>query len=181
MTEWLDDDHLVGEMPDEEFEAAVRDTMDRRIAKEQHEGKPLNYGNDGYVMVYQEGFRFHAVRCTLQVLRYWWVTRNPDGPVEVCPATPWSPSERHPGWKGLNRVGRHVVLEPVEGNESPLPNSELLWRDSLHGWQDEWTLRQQWDDMLQSAEADCRELSLLVAIKAQYAQEGQDGRDTREE
>lgn len=160
MPEWLDDNTIKGEMDEEAFRADVKRQMQERIERETQEGKPHNYGNDGFGIVYEEGYRFHDVRCVLRVLRYFAVSLSRRGEADIDNARLW----RREGWKGMNLIGKHVVLEPVEGDGPVLKDTELLWRDSLQYQQEEWTLRQQWEDMERQAEKDCREFANFLLL-----------------
>lgn len=146
MPTWIDENHIAGETPDDEFVTAVEERMHLRIAKEEEEGEPLNYGNDGVLSVYHEVCTYRDVRYVLGVCRYFWVRRTPNGIV----VNPDNTSDAPPRW---NRILKHVVVETPEGGP-PSGDSQFLWHDSLHTFSEDWTLRQQWDWCREQAEQD---------------------------
>ena len=136
MPEWLDDNTIKGELNDEQFQLAVKKKMEERIALEEKEHQPGNYGNDGLVSVYQEEQQVNGIKYQLRVCRYFAVQRNPDG-FEVQTG------------RGMNKIGKHVVVEsntrPDYGLRDFLGLDEFLWQDTLHSGQENWSLKQQWE------------------------------------
>jgi len=153
MTEWIDDNTIKGELSAAEFRQKVIENMKARIAKEQKEGKPGNYGNDGYVTVYQELRRHNGTSYWLRVIRYFAVSRPDFEPMGV---------------RAINSIGKHVVVEsPVEipyDLKDFLDLSEFLYRDSLHSHQMDWTLKQQWEALDELAVSDCDQLDTLKPV-----------------
>uniref|UniRef100_A0A6M3XXJ5 Uncharacterized protein n=1 Tax=viral metagenome TaxID=1070528 RepID=A0A6M3XXJ5_9ZZZZ len=153
MPTWLDDNTIVGELSNDDFIKQVMESMSERVEKE---GKEGNYGNDGLLTVYQENKQHAGVSYKLIVLRYFAVTRLPRGHFQLQLG------------RGMNKVGKHVVVEhdwPSLSYELKelLGLSEFLYHDSLHSGQEDWTLRQQWEKMDNWAIADCERVSSLVS------------------
>ena len=156
MPTWLDDNNIVGELSDDEFIKQVMEGMRRRAQKEEEEDNPGNYGNDGLITAYQETKQHAGVSYKLIALRYFAVTRLPRGHFELRSG------------RGMNKVGKHVVAEhdgvdpPYELKEL-LGLSEFLFHDSLHSGQEDWSLRQQWEEMNNWAKADCERVDSLAS------------------
>lgn len=154
MAIWLDENTIQGEMPQEEFIKTVMETMTARVEKETKENYPGNYGNDGLVVIYEETKQHNGVTYKLKALRYFAVRRLPYGHFELQ-------LER-----GMNKIGKHVVTES-DGVEPPydlkqlLGLDEFLYHDSLHGGQEDWTLKQQWDEIDRWAQVDCERVNSL--------------------
>jgi len=150
MPKWLDNNHIVGEMTDEEFIAAVNQVMTARVEKERKEGRPGNYGNDGYIRVYEETHKHNGITYELAVLRYFAVNRLPNGCFELR-------NNHKP-----NALGKHVVVEGKDGNQ-PLSYDlreflgldEFLYHDTLHSGMEYWTLKEQWKYAEKLAWEDC--------------------------
>lgn len=155
MPTWLDENTIQGEMSHEEFLKKVKETMTARVEKEDKEGCPANYGNDGLITIYEEIKQHAGVSYKLIALRYFAVARLPGG------------FELQPG-RGMNTVGKHVVVEhdgasPSYELKELLGLNEFLYHDSLHSGQESWTLRQQWEAMDSLAKADCERVDSLAS------------------
>ena len=155
MPTWLDDNTIEGEMSQEEFLKKVNETMTARAEKETKEGHPGNYGNDGLITIYEEEQSHAGINYWQRVLRYFAVTRLPGGIFEF---------RQH----GMNKIGKHVVVEhkgahPPYELKDLLGLSEFLYHDSLHSGQEDWTLRQQWEEMDDWARADCERVDSLAS------------------
>jgi len=164
MPTWLDDNNIVGELSNDEFIKQVMESMRKRVQKEEEEGHPGNYGNDGMVTVYQETKQHAGVSYKLIALRYFAITRMPGGHFELQPG------------RGMNKVGKHVVVEydgasPSYELKELLGLSEFLYHDSLHSGQEDWTLRQQWEEIDNWAKADCERVDSLASEFGQKVEE----------
>jgi hypothetical protein len=155
MPVWLDDNTIKGELSDDEFVSQVTDKMRSRVEKEQKEKRPGNYGNDGNIKIYEETKQYKGINYKLIVSRYFAVARLNNGNFALRPG-------------GMNKVGKHVCVE-TDGIEMPdglkefLDLSEFLYHDSLHGGQEDLTLKQQWKEMDEWAKADCKRVASLVS------------------
>jgi hypothetical protein len=129
--EWIDDNHIKGEMTDDQFLGeVVKIAKTRDIAR---------HGRDGFIKVYEERFEYKGVPYIIKVLRYFQI----GVPINEI--------------KGINKIGKHAVLEyPPELNDlarfledisSITGFSEFLWRDTLHYNQQNWTLKQMVEQM----------------------------------
>lgn len=155
MPNWLDENTIAGEMSEDDFIKEVTKLMRARVEKEEHEGIPRNYGNDGMITIYEENKTHAGVAYQLKALRYFAVCRLPEGLFELRNG-------------GMNKIGKHVVVE----SEGPGPSYELrqllglddfLYHDTLHSGQEDWTLKQQWEDADNLAKEDCDRVSQLEA------------------
>lgn len=146
---------IEGEMSDADFQQAVVKCMQDRVKKESEEGQ--NYGNDGFMTVYREKRSHRGVPYELAVFRYFAVRRLPDNQFELTDYR-------------INAIGKHVL---VEGERLP-PNlgeflglDEFLYHDTLHSWQVDWPLKQQWEYAEKLAIQDCERLGpdLIIWLK----------------
>jgi hypothetical protein len=146
MPKWVDDNTVEGEMSEEAFWASVHEEMAERMAKEEKEGRPGNYGNDGTVEVFSEEQEYKGIHYRLAVIRYFAVRRLPDGTIE--------PS----GHKGMNSIGKWVVVESKTRPPSDLRDllhlDDFLWHETIHAGQENWSLRQQWEYAVSQAQND---------------------------
>lgn len=133
MIEWVDEDHIKGEMSDAEFLRAVERERKERI-------KNNESGRDGHMTVYEELFVYQGIPYRIGVCRYYQIGVPLDKVYH------------------LNRIGKHVVLEYpecvrplVEYTEKKhnadetldfLHIYDFLYRDTLHAGQHDWTLEQ---------------------------------------
>lgn len=152
---WLNENTIQGEMSDEDFLRKVNEQMNARVEKELKEGRLGDYGNDGLINVYEERCSHNGIYYWLRVPRYFAVARLPDGIFEL---------RDH----GMNKIGKHVVVEhdgasPTYELKEMLGLSEFLYHDSLHSGQEDWTLRQQWEEMDNWAKIDCERIDSLAA------------------
>jgi hypothetical protein len=145
MPEWLNDNTVTAELSDQAFEDQVQKQMRDRVAKENKEGRPGNYGNDGLVVVYEEEKEIEGIKFQLKILRYFAVKRTADG-FEIQKD------------RGMNKVGKHVVVEsstrPSYDLRDFLSLDEFLWQDTLHSWQNDMTVRRQWNEAEEMARDD---------------------------
>jgi len=153
---WGSNENMIeGEMSDADFWQAVVKCMQDRVKKESEEGQ--NYGNDGFMTVYREKRNHRGVPYELAVSRYFAVRRLPDNQFELSDYR-------------INAIGKHVV---VEGERLPrnlrefLGLDEFLYHDTLHSWQFDWPLKQQWEDAEKLAIQDCERLGpdLIIWLK----------------
>lgn len=154
MPTWLDDNSIEGEMSQEEFIKTVMETMTARVEKETKEGYPGNYGNDGLVVIYEETKQQNSITYKLKALRYFAIRRLPYEHFELQPE------------RGMNKIGKHIVVEsdgvePSYDLKRLLGLDEFLFHDSLHSGQEDWTLRQQWEEMDRWAQLDCERVNSL--------------------
>lgn len=155
MPKWVDANTIEGELSNDQFTVKVMETMRARVEKEEKENHPGNYGNDGLVVIYEETKQHAGVNYKLKALRYFAVRRLPYGHFEIQPQ------------RGMNKIGKHVVVEyeaePPYKLKNLLGLDEFLYHDSLHVGQEDWTLRQQWEEMDRWATVDCDRLESLAS------------------
>lgn len=169
MPNWIDDNHIEGEMAEVDFLAVVNRRMAERVAQETAQNRPRNYGNDGNVEVYSEIRTDRGVAFSLAVVRYWAVTRNPAGTFTIRPGM------------GMNEINKWVILESP-GVTSPLPYDlrnllnmdEMLFADTIHSGQESWTLRRMWEHLEDRAREDVGE---LLGIRERFEERVQGLRD----
>lgn len=155
MTKWVNENMIEGEMSDADFQQAVINRIQDTIKKESEEGR-RNYGKDGFITVYRERRIHWGIPYELTVLRYFAVTCLPDNQIELR------------GYPRLNAIGKYVV---VEGEHFPgalgkvLGLDEFLWHDTMHSYQLDWTLKQQWDYAENLAIRDCKRLATNLIIR----------------
>ena len=130
--EWVDENHIKGEMSDEEFMEKVEE-----IAKTRDTHKH----RDGMVNVYEEYFEYKNVPYVIKILRYYQI------------GVPLSEIQ------GMNDLAKYAVLEyppemkdVAEFLDSSLISEltgvyEFLWRDTLHAGQEHWTLKRMVEQM----------------------------------
>lgn len=134
--EWIDDNHIKGEMSDEEFMEKVDEIAKTRDIR--------RYGRDGNIVVYEERFEYKGIPYIIKILRYFQI------------------GVRLHEMRGLNKIGKFAVLEYSEEiaelakflNELPSEFTGIydwLWRDTLHFGQEDWTLKQMVEQMHREA------------------------------
>ena len=142
MTIWTDENTIQDEMCEESFVAAVNERMRDRVERERTEHRTGGrvFGNDGNIEVYREIHEHHGIRYKLAVLRYWAVTREPNGTFPIRRT------------QGMNAIGKWVVVESEQGDRAIsyelgrfLDLYDLLYHDTNHSGMEDWTLRRQWE------------------------------------
>lgn len=145
--EWIDDNHIFGEMSDSEFQTKIYEEAVRR------NNDTKKYGRDGYFYVYTELALYKGIPYAVKICRYFQI------------GVPLN--EIH----GMNSLGKWAVLESVPETRPlsdlvstlpyPIGNSEWMWRDTLHTHNDKQTLKQMVDEMHQYAREDIDELDTI--------------------
>lgn len=143
--EWLDSNHIKGEMSDSDFLNKIIDEARIRDQK--------RYGRDGSFVVYRESFKYKGFPYFIKIRRYFQIGVKLDK------------------IKGMNHLGKWAVLEyspelkPISDLISTLPytlrNDEWMWGASLHVHNDGQTLQQMVEEMHNQARRDIDELSEL--------------------
>ena len=150
--EWIDSNHVKGEMSDEDFLAKIQEEAKTRDVK--------LYGRDGSFVVYEERFVKHGIPYFIKINRYYQI----DVPLNKI--------------QGMNKLGRWAVLEytdetkPIHDLVSSLPyplgDSEWMWRDTLHYGQGDWTLKEMVAKMHEEAEGCINEIGKLKPTLRKY-------------
>jgi hypothetical protein len=149
--EWLDDDHIIGEMSEEEFNNKL---------SEQNEKRKENPKETRGVMeiVWQKIFDYKGIKYLIKVVRY-----------GVCD---------DPSHRGMNDLGKWVLVEYpeetkdlvnfVDGFEG-LGFYEFLYKDTLHAGQEHWSLKRMYEYAQQEAKSDIDKLcGLTKELKKDY-------------
>jgi len=125
--EWIDIDHIKGELSDQEFMNRINILQKDRDQK--------RYGRDGAYEVYSENFNYRGIVYTIKILRYYVLDEHNKVILN----------------KGrINGINKWAVLEYSEESEElvklvqslpyPVGNREFLWGDTLHFGQEHWSL-----------------------------------------
>jgi len=140
--EWIDDNHVKGEMTDEDFA--------RKVEKEAKIRDIRKHGRDGIFKVYEERYTYKGVPYFIKILRYYQL----GVPLNEI--------------RGMNNLGKWAVLEhPSELKEFATFLSqieqltglyEFLYADTLHSGQENWTLKQMVKEMHRQAKEDIDQL-----------------------
>lgn len=158
MTNWINDDNIQGEMTAETYLASVKEQMKNRVEQEAEESRTGSaaFGNDGLVEVYEEWRIEKGVSYRLAICKYFAVTREMDGTFNL----------RESKW---NRLNKHVVIEgrtEIPDNlKEFIDGRELLWHDSNHSHQQDWTLRQMWEWSEEQAKED---IEIILHLRERF-------------
>ena len=138
--EFLDDNHVKGEMSDGDFLLKIHEEEIKRRGQEQR------YGRAGTCEVYCERFEYRGVPYLIKILRYFQI------------GIPLDQS------KGMNDIGKWAVVETpddmkelvdvVDSMSQETGLYEFLYHDSLHGGQEHFTLKKCVEVMHEAAKKD---------------------------
>lgn len=155
MLKWIDDNHIEGEMSDEEFMRKVNEEAKTRDIQK--------CGRDGMFCVYQEQYKYKGVSYLIKILRYYQV----NVPLNEI--------------RGMNSIGKWATLEYLPelkdlasflGTVEELTGLyEFLWADTLHSGQENWTLKQMVKKMHRQAKGDIEQLPKLKSVLGAKFQE----------
>ena len=149
MMEWIDDNHVKGEMSDDDFKKQVDEVAKTRDMK--------RYGRDGQVQIFEEKFEYRGIPYFIRIARYYQI------------GVPLAEIN------GMNHLGKWALLEydqsvkdKVEVINRLRDYSSFLWEDSLHDWNRDQTLKQMVESMHESARKDIDGVPKMIA---EYKQE----------
>lgn len=146
--EWIDGNHIKGEMSDEDFMEKVEDKAKTRDIKK--------HGRDGLVNVYEEQFEYKGVPYIIKIVRYYQIGVPLEKISGMNDIAKYAVLEYPPGLKELAEFLSSDVVRELTGVY------EFLWRDTVHAGQEHWTLKQ----MVKQMHTEAREcIDQLPKIK----------------
>ena len=144
--EWLNANHIKGEMLDEQFKTRVDEIAATRDI--------TRYGRDGHVQVYEERFVYRNVPYWIRIPRYFQIGIPLDQIRGMNHIGKWAVLEYEKDWKELCSFLNENDIQQI------LQTYDFLWADTLHTWNDGQTLQQMVEEMHQRAREDIDKLNL---------------------
>jgi hypothetical protein len=148
--EFIDDNHIKGEMSDADFQKEIYKEAERRKDNMRY------YGRDGNVVVFTERREYKNIPYLIRIIRYYQI----GVPLDQI--------------KGMNQLGKWAVLEhpdevkEIAGLLSSIEQTtglyEFLYADTLHSGQESWTLKKMVDFMDEQAHDDIDQLFKLKEV-----------------
>jgi len=140
---WIDDNHMKGEMSDEEFQ--------KKVDEEARTRDMSRYGRDGSFVIYEERFKHLGVGFTIRINRYFQI----GVPINQV--------------QGMNDIAKWACLEYpkatvklVDAIKGTDEYSEFLYKDTCHSHQKSWTLKRQVEDLVVEAFRDIESIPKIL-------------------